>query len=99
MGPKLLLLLFCSFTKYDCVYLCPFIVPVGGLVRGSLEFTELMEYIYIWNDLQATVQLIQQWLTVKRKSKNLVDTQSTRLCGSAGLAGNSRKLAPMPAKE
>lgn len=48
LGPKLLLLLFCSFTKYDCIDLCPVIVPVGVLVRGSLEFTELMEYIYIF---------------------------------------------------
>ena len=33
-------------------------------------------YRIYWNDLQAAVQLIQQWLTVNGKSKNLVVAQS-----------------------
>lgn len=37
-------------------------------------------YVYIkgiyWNDLQAAVQLMQQWLAVNRKSKNPVVAQS-----------------------
>lgn len=46
-----------------------------------------MEWIYriYWNDLQATVQLIQQWWAMNGKSKNPVIAQFTRLDASAGL--------------
>lgn len=38
--------------------------------------------MFCYNDLQAMIQLIQQWLARNRKAKNIEVSQSTRLSTS-----------------
>lgn len=71
----------CIYT-YISIHICVYI------------YTHVYAYIHIcvytfvgiyWNDFQAAVQLVQQWLAVNRKSENPVVAQFTGWDVLAGL--------------
>lgn len=53
------------------------IKKASGMSQDSLEPQNLWnEYGIYWKDLQAAVQITEQWPAMSRKSKNLVIAQS-----------------------
>jgi hypothetical protein len=78
---------------YICVYIYIHTHIYTHTERGGKSY---------WNDLQAAVQLIQQWAAVTGKPKNLVAAQSHKarcLSWSPVYDRIPKKQAPMPVKE